>query len=839
MFAKQGFDWKKIEEKPENWETIRELVKDGYTPRSDKKDKYWDNEDVLEILLEIYPDMKFWIPERHVATNTIKKQKKVVEKKSDKIIQRQTIEIIRNDIKKIRFDPINQMVMKTNYTMEVTTVIMVLVWNYTFYLRRTKSKTINNVAMLDAIISLNRIYEDESMNFNERLSVTVANAITTMNKFVDESMYDTLFNYPYLLIQSTADKRSRKVRLYDEQHQVLNSITAAIRGNKPILLGNQMPTGTGKTMLSVPLAQKVNHMKLNKTLLFACSNELVNQDVACTALLADDLHLWLARLIRDEHNKVMVKIRPYKRCFPATWKKVYKQNDKKKDGTIEEQWEFYTGATNRIPDMIIADLEACHEILKVADNLVDVTKKNKYANPFYAYIDEFISDDKSNVLMKQIARLLPKQSVIISAILPQFHHIHHFVRHFCDRFETTPQEVVKRVDTAVVNISCAVIDPNGCICMPHHEVKTEEDLDLLLRDIKINPRIRRTYTAKHVYHWCKTIQEHLTPANLHFEVIFPNIGLIRNSKILDHAITILEFLRSNFHLLAAFQSYRPKVMDAPSFTDTFTTQAYMYEGKTLMISKSVYDKILTDAFSREGGLFHSAQISWDDLVQDAVRRETEKEHAYKEALKTKCQKGNVMKEDGTTCNKSHRIEGRDMAMAQSSILERNTSINLPPMYVVNSRAHVSRFKSEELSKQFKDPRCAISLPMEYDEAFEPEMNLLMSAGIGIYDITRMTDFQRRMVMAQYPQLMFLCSGKEIVFGTNLPSLTNIFIDGSFGDEEHRDVLYQLMGRAGRLGRSYHANIIVNSDKTLHKILNFKEDDLDEEVIKFNDSFDQN
>jgi len=827
MFAKQGFDWKKIEEKPDNWETIRELIKDGYTPHTDKKDKYWDNEDVLEILLEIYPDMKCWVPDKQAAAaTTSKKQKKVVEKKSDKIIQRQTIEIIRNDIKKIRFDPNSQMAIKTNYTMEATTVIMVLVWNYTFYLRKTRSKTINNVAMLDAIISLNRIYEDENMNFNARLSVTVANAITAMNKYVDESMYDTLFNYPYLLIQSTADKRSRKVRLYDEQHQVLNSITEAIRADKPILLGNQMPTGTGKTMLSVPLAQKVNHMKLNKTLLFACSNELVNQDVACTALLADDLHLWLARLIRDDHNKVMVKIRPYKRCFPATWKKVYRQDNKKKDGTIQEQWEFYKGATNRIPDMIIADLEACHEILKVADDL---------ANPFYAYIDEFISDDKSNALMKEIARMLPKQSVIISAILPQFHHINHFVRHFCDRFATTADQVVKRVDTAVVNISCAVIDPNGCICMPHHEVETEEDLRLLLQDIRINPRIRRTYTAKHVYHWCKTIKEHLVASGLNFEVIFPNIGLIRNSRILDHAITLLEFLQNNFHLLTAFKSYRPKVMDPPSFSDTFTTQSYMYEGKTLMISKSIYDKILTDAFSKEGGLFHSPPICWDDLVQDAVRRETDKEQAYKGMLKTKCQKGNVVDDDGTTCNKSHRIEGKDMAIAQSSILEMNTSINLPPMYVVNSRAHVSRFKSEELS-QFKDPRCAISLPMEYDDAFEPEMNLLMSAGIGIYDITRMTDFQRRMVMAQYPQLMFLCSGKEIVFGTNLPSLTNIFIDGSFGDEEHRDVLYQLMGRAGRLGRSYHANIIVNSEKTLHKILNFKEDDLDVEVIRFNDSF---
>ena len=70
------------------------------------------------------------------------------------------------------------------------------------------------------------------------------------------------------------------------------------------------------------------------------------------------------------------------------------------------------------------------------------------------------------------------------------------------------------------------------------------------------------------------------------------------------------------------------------------------------------------------------------------------------------------------------------------------------------------------------------------------------------------------------QLSFLFAGHEIVFGTNIDGLTHLFIDGNYGDVVSRNVLLQLCGRVGRVGHSYEALLVVNSDQTLHKIMDF-------------------
>ncbi|NBW99621.1 hypothetical protein EBR03_08630, partial [bacterium] len=278
MFAKQGFDWKKIENKPENWETVRELIKDAYVPRDDMhKEKYWDHDPVLDIFLEMYTPLTDWFSvKQKAAVPKTKKQQKT----KDLIIEKNQLEMIRQDILKIKFDKDSQKLVSIKYSMGVTGVLAIVLWNYTFLTRKKKNVPINRLALLDAVISLTRISDDLGGNFSARLAEGVGKARRDMEGFVDGSMYNLLFTNPHLLVQSTADKRRDNVRLYEEQYQVLEEIVSSIREEKPLLLGNQMPTGTGKTFLAVPLAQKLYHEKLGKTVLFACSNELVCQDLA-------------------------------------------------------------------------------------------------------------------------------------------------------------------------------------------------------------------------------------------------------------------------------------------------------------------------------------------------------------------------------------------------------------------------------------------------------------------------------------------------------------------------------------------------------------------------------
>jgi len=508
--------------------------------------------------------------------------------------------------------------------------------------------------------------------------------------------------------------------------------------------------------------------------------------VASTALLGDDLHLWMAKQIHHD-GVATVLLRPHKRCFSAIWKHIYKKDDKEKKGTVVEQWNYYQRATGKPPDIIVADLKSTHVLLQNASFL---------HHPFVAYIDEFISDSHSNREVASICKYLPKQTVLLSSILPPFDSLPKIVNHFCQRYETTPDECIFRVATSDVNISCAVIDKHGYLCMPHHLVNTQEQVEALHQEIQWNPRIRRCYPAKYVYHWSKSMETVLTEHGLRFEQRFSSIGKITNKAVIDYAVDVLYFLKDHPEFLEPFQSYRPRIMPAPEFSKILKEQARYYEGKTLFITKHMMTNLevmIKDLFD--------PHLKWNDLVAETERRESRRDQELDRLRESKM----------TKLQKDQQI---------GDLMEMNTRVTLPSSFVINSQEHFERFR--DTASSLFPIRCpfrhAIDLPKPCNDAFDNQTNLLLAAGVGMYEKTLMTEYQRDLVMSVYHELLFLLSGKDIVFGTNLPNLTNIFIDSSFAKEESIAVLYQLMGRVGRMGRSYHANVIVDSDEGLEKIL---------------------
>jgi len=789
--VKTGFNWKTIEEKPHNWETIRHLIQDAYAPVEEIPDKYWANPHLLRVFLETFPDLKEWITLEEKAPEIKKKTKsKKPPSKKEEIQQRVEGELIKKEMQNIRFDAKTLQPVKTKFDMQIMFLLMIIVWNFLLY---SKRKTAPKKTILDAILSFHRVdTEERSKIQHPDLLQSLDHIAGVLRTLVDEEMYEVLFQNPSLLVDCTAQRRGKPKKLYAEQKRVLDEICSRVEKNQPLLLGNQMPTGTGKTFLSIPLAKKLSTLPLKKTVLFACSNELVNKDVASTALLGDDLHLWLAKLVRPEGTAVpMILLRPHKRCFPASWKKVYKKEDKDKTGTVEEQWRFYTKATGKHPDILVADLEAALEILKEAPLFDD---------PFVAYIDEFVSDDASNRLMAKISHHLPRQTVLLSAILPKFDSMPCIATSFMQRHDATPSALC-RVATADVNISCAVVDHEGFLRMPHHQVRTLEDLLQLHREILVNPRIRRAYPIKHVYHWSRSLETLLRPHGMTFSDRFPDLGVITTSSVIDYAIEMIEWLTRHPHHLDEFQRYRPSIMPPPIAETMFREQAMHYDGKTLFITSDVMAKVdhmVEDVFDKD--------LKWGDIVSETRKNEL--------AMEKRLEK--------LESAKMTRIEKERMV---SELTESCLRSVLPSRYVLNSREHFERYHPKETLKA--PPRTAIDLPNYFESAFDDQQNMLMAAGIGIYCKTHMTEYQRNLVMSIYDKLLFLCSNKDIVFGTNLPGLTNVFIDEAFASQQSISTLYQLMGRVGRMGRSYHATIILNSEEGVRKILSM-ENNIDHE-----------
>ena len=819
--AKQGFHWKTIEEKPENWEFLQRLIQsvmEVSTPKEELDAAHIEK--MIDIFLSIFPETKelFYL-EKMGGAGTDKQtgSKKLGVNYKKKISLKYEIrdrveeERIRSDLSLIRWTPEGRPA-TTSFKFEVTFFLMILKWNHQFVFQKKTVRCDSN--LVDAIISLNRILKEEGGRI-ERGSNTLFQGMTKiqgrMNSIVNRKMMDVLFTNPRLLVESTADARSHVRQLYPEQSQLLDQVSSAIQEKRPLLIGNQMPTGTGKTFLAVPLAQRLNRIYCQKTVLFACSNELVTEDVARTALLGDNLHLWMAKLIRDEKNtgKIHVLLRPHKRCFPEQWKKVYKMNSQEKIGSIVSQWNFYREKINRSPDIIVADLEACYRILQQAPAMGD---------PFVAYIDEYISDKESNRWMGRICRWLPRQTVLLSAILPDFSVMAPILESFRERHDPlcqySSEMIFHRVNTLDIPITCTIIDPQGRLRFPHHQVETREDLDELCDEIQKNPRLRRCYTPKHVFFWSKSIDALLQEEKLDFSHKFPNIGDIRNLQIIEYVIQILFCWRFRFEeWKGPLKAYSPEVMEPLDSAKLFTDHSYQLDGKTLWVSHSIQKKV-----SDNSVVLFQPPLDFDEMVRTNRLQQQQVQARIQQLEERKIDRSRLKK--GSSIDFSRLEKERQLG----EIVDHVVRMELPAFYVINSKDHFFRFHGHDESKRsFLSTlnRTSIVLPEEFYQAFDAPSNLNMMAGIGVYTKNEMTSYQRNLCMTQYSKFCFLCSGKEIVYGTNLPHLVNVWISRDFSDQESVSTLYQLMGRVGRLGRSYHARIILEDEGAVRRILSWK------------------
>jgi hypothetical protein len=354
--------------------------------------------------------------------------------------------------------------------------------------------------------------------------------------------------------------------------------------------------------------------------------------------------------------------------------------------------------------------------------------------------------------------------------------------------------------------------------MPHHLVNTQDDLQNLLNEMLINPRIRRCYTAKHVYYWAKSLESCLAPNGLDFMTRFPDIGKIQNNKVIEYAWDILIWLCGNFQHLELFKAYRPHIMSAPNARRIFKEQTCEFEGKTLFISNDTF-KHLGDSSQ---GLFDD-KIKWSSILNQTQKN--------RQALQDKMEKLKDAK-----VGKDSNFTKLDKERQLGEMSEMSTIVTLPPQYVLNSKDHFVRFHPGEALPAKFIPRTANILPDICNDAFSEDELLMLASGIGFYDKSKMTSYQRNLMMNLYKDLFFVCSCKDIVFGTNLPNLVNVFITKEFAEKESIAILYQLMGRVGRMGRSYHANIMLDDEESVKKILSLDSNVDDQHVVFLMDAF---
>jgi len=712
----------------------------------------------------------------------------------------------------------------------------ILHWN--IYLISNKKKDISLDIYLNASISLYRAINDCSTILSTELVEQFNNVLLEIEQIISSKKSGVdFFNFMKanmkIIAESYWDKnKPRAITLYDEQKHIIELVTSNL--DKKLCTFFEMPPANGKTILSAILAKVIAYKNNDyierdpfykrKTLLYICYNTIVRNEVAKLCITQNiDLKYWLAITQMDKEDGIQKTfLRPYKSCYPD-WNQKHlrtkkeeadfqKLRKKRFSSDIYEQWEFslhetrpireqkfniidYENASN-IPEMIIADLESAYSLLKA------------FPNTFISYFDEAFASADLEITAKIMSVL--GHTVLVSATLAKPTEIPHVLNDFKSRHGHETDDYLHIIKSNVQHISCTFINSHGNIYSPHDCV---EDFNKLNDFINVldEPIVKRGYSPEIVFNMVMQIN-HLLDENLKFSNRFPHYGVLTHGSIREYGCDILRFIFNNSRddIFEILRSKKIRKIPNMDINTLFTTSAFKYQsGKTLHVSTM-------GDFNNHINRISEPFLEGSPKILDVVSLYTKTKKQLEFEL------ANFLKNSTKDTNYEEEIASFQKELNELTLV-------WPSEYILNSHAHALKFGT---SQYLTTPNNNVFGKIEDIEILEDNRAKLFMSSIGIYQPSLFNDENMDQFLRNKDGFKFILSTPEIVYGTNI-DLSIIDIDSSFIVDSTRNTLYQLIGRAGRKGKSHSATIIFRDDEMLKLIFERFDKNIEAENIEQN------
>jgi hypothetical protein len=534
-----------------------------------------------------------------------------------------------------------------------------------------------------------------------------------------------------------------------------------------------------------------------------------------------DVKYWIALNMPDkETGEIKTFLRPYKNCYPD-WNKKGLRTKKENDiyeaskwmrfsSNILEQWKFFIDETRPIseqskdikdymnpenmPEMIISDLDSAYTLLK------------NFPDTFVTYFDEAFASSNLDITAK-IMNVLGL-TVLVSATLAKPEEIPTVINDFKLRHNHTDDSFLHIIKSTKQHISCTFINEEGYICTPHDNIENIEELGNFVRGLE-NPLIRRSYSPEIVFNVSKYIDD-LLPLELTFRNKFKYIGLINHESLRDYICDILNYIVDNnkSDLFETLKRIKLQKITDMNINSIFTYSGIHYQnGKTLHVAT-------TDNFNN-----HVENIAEPFLIESPKISEIVTIHDRECSIIQ-----NEIKNLERNGNKDSEFEKNKLYQELD-----NVRLKWPSEYILNSRAHANKYGNLSLLKNANNDVFAKKSDLE---SLDTTRTKLLFSGIGIYQPEEFSNYDMDFFLRKKDGFKFILSTPSIVYGTNI-SLSIIDIDKSFIKDSTKNTLYQLIGRAGRKGKSHSATIIFRDNNMLNMILENNITNIEAEQIEHN------
>ncbi len=666
-------------------------------------------------------------------------------------------------------------------------------------------------------------------------------------------------NAPKLLIYSQYDDciPSRGICIRPNQKSLLNTIEQHY-ANGFLLFYNAF-IGSGKTTLAsvgissyLETLKKNGKMKPHVQMIFCCNLPSVRKQVA--------RNCW--------NSGIKFGIASYIKATGG-----YK---------ITNHW----GTTDDTRSVIIASPEVTALILeedsnKVTEDRLKPMKERKYVtNNYWLFLDEptvgaDIYNSRYLNANTKVLCFMPQWTILSSATMPVPTKLNSLIAYHKNKF---PDVHVDLLITKEITIGCNVMTYDSDIVVPHQKCKTKHELLECIRKIDEIPFLGRLYTYNVVHQLWENMKDNFDICNV--PEFFSDVDNLSSNTIKCICIELLNKLSESddgiIKQICGQSCLSDSLSDKQSndkqriqFEKIGTCDAIKYTGMTLMVSNepvnvakqcftallddvseygiditrirnyiSQYKSKLTMYEKNRKDLAHSLDIDVDseEFNIDQVRKSSQSQS--KSQLKD--QTGALTKEQYSTLTKNMNGSNKDFDMSRKLSMfeelatkkgcgiDQRPVISFPMQFQVNTPQHWKRYGKDTaelklVSTQFRQP-LDIAEIMQNDYCIDDWIIFLLFCGVGIYSPFQINDdayLKEVLRLSELGRLSYLISDMSICYGTNYP-INRVIVFDDFASTYSINTLFQLMGRAGRVGQSWKADVFVH-ENTANKILEFVHD----------------
>ena len=724
---------------------------------------------------------------------------------------------------------------------------------WAIYLLSNKKDEIPLEIFFDCAISLYRAIEDSRIFLTSEMINESYELLNTLETIIRENPVSSGFS---TLLDNSGiiqwDKiKPKSISLYDEQKDVISLIQNNL--DKAMMVFYESPPANGKTLISVILAKVISHQNKviiqnnpkfkKKILLYICYNSIVRSEVGRWCVTHNvDVKNWIAITKADgkDDGKIKTFLRPHKSCYPD-WNRKNVRNTKeevifqkaRKDRfsdklidqilySIEEtlpivrqRWTSYLefkeepeetrkksldDQSLNYPEMIISDLESSYKLLK------------EFPDMFVTYFDEAFAAADLEITAK-IFSVLTGPSILVSATLAKPEEIPNVIDHFRNNNNLEDDDFMHTIKSTRQHISCTFIDQNGYMLAPHQKLDNIGDLTNFLDVSFHEPLIKRSYSPDIVFNMSKLINNYL-PENLKFESVFDHYGKLTHSSIRDYAYNMLSFIltENNVELFDLLKSSNIIIINDMNVNTLLTSSAVYYQtGKFLHVATSE---------------------NFDNHIEDLSKEFLDKSPKISDILNSYDNRIKAINKSLESIKKGEANDPKEIQYREHELNKNLDEIKLdwPSEFLMNSRDHSKKFGTSALLKHPNS--ITFANRSDFGILSDTEEKLLFS-GIGIYNPQSFNKEMMDLFLTKKDHLKGILSTPSIVYGTNIPGLSKIDIDKSFVRDSTKNILYQLIGRAGRRGKSDSAIVIFRDDEMLNIILDQKNINVEANKVRLN------